>query len=286
MGFLLVTAVLVVTFGRLGDQYGRAKLFNLGFLIFTVGLVRVRARARTAARPVRCELIALRVVQGVGGAMIMANSTAIITDAFPPERRGFALGVNQVAGARRIVPGSGRSAACCPSGTGGRCSGSACRSASVGHVDRATATCTTEPRTSTTRVVHRLVGQPHLRRRADRTARRDHLRAAAVRRARHGLDRRLAVLAGVIGGVAAARSRSWFIENRVADPMINLQLFKIRAFTAGQRGEPARRDGARRSAVHADHLAAGHLAAAARLRLRRHAAVGGHLHAAADRSAS
>ena len=53
MGFLLVTAVLVVTFGRLGDQYGRAKLFNLGFLIFTLGSIGCAARARTAAPPAR-----------------------------------------------------------------------------------------------------------------------------------------------------------------------------------------------------------------------------------------
>jgi EmrB/QacA subfamily drug resistance transporter len=95
MGFLLATAVLVVTFGRLGDQYGRARLFNLGFLIFTVASVGCALVPSTGAAGA-IEIILLRVVQGVGGAMVMANSTAIITDAFPPERRGFALGVNQV----------------------------------------------------------------------------------------------------------------------------------------------------------------------------------------------
>jgi MFS family permease len=96
MGFLLVTAVLVVTFGRLGDQYGRAKLFNLGFLIFTIASIGC-ALVPNGGAAGALEIILLRVVQGVGGAMVMANSTAIITDAFPPERRGFALGVNQVA---------------------------------------------------------------------------------------------------------------------------------------------------------------------------------------------
>ncbi len=95
MGFLLVTAVLVVTFGRLGDQYGRARLFNLGFLIFTIASVAC-ALVPNSGSAGALELIGLRVVQGVGGAMIMANSTAIITDAFPPDRRGFALGLNQV----------------------------------------------------------------------------------------------------------------------------------------------------------------------------------------------
>jgi MFS family permease len=95
MGFLLVTAVLVVTFGRLGDQYGRAKLFNLGFAIFTLGALGC-ALVPSSGGAGALEIIIMRVVQGVGGAMVMANSTALITDAFPPDRRGFALGVNQV----------------------------------------------------------------------------------------------------------------------------------------------------------------------------------------------
>ena len=97
MGYLLVTAVLVVTFGRLGDQYGRARLFNLGFAIFTAGSIACALIPSTGAAGA-WELIGLRVVQGIGGAMLTANSTAIIADAFPPDRRGFALGVNQVAG--------------------------------------------------------------------------------------------------------------------------------------------------------------------------------------------
>jgi len=97
MGYMLVTAVLVVTFGRLGDQYGRAKLFNLGFAIFTIGSVAC-ALVPNSGSAGALELIGLRILQGIGGAMLTANSTAIITDAFPPDRRGFALGVNQVAG--------------------------------------------------------------------------------------------------------------------------------------------------------------------------------------------
>jgi EmrB/QacA subfamily drug resistance transporter len=96
MGYLLVTAVLVVTFGRLGDQYGRAKLFNLGFLIFTIASIACALIPNRGAAGA-LELISLRIVQGIGGAMLTANSTALITDAFPPDRRGFALGVNQVA---------------------------------------------------------------------------------------------------------------------------------------------------------------------------------------------
>jgi MFS family permease len=96
MGFLLVTAVLVVTLGRLGDIYGRVRIYNLGFVVFTVGSVAL------AIDPFRngsgaMWLILWRVVQGVGAAMLFANATAILTDAFPANRRGFALGINQVA---------------------------------------------------------------------------------------------------------------------------------------------------------------------------------------------
>jgi MFS family permease len=97
MGYLLATAVLVVTFGRLGDQYGRARLFNLGFAIFTAGSIACALIPNTGTAGA-WELIGLRVFQGIGGAMLTANSTAIIADTFPPDRRGFALGVNQVAG--------------------------------------------------------------------------------------------------------------------------------------------------------------------------------------------
>ena len=96
MGFLLVSAVFVVTFGRLGDMYGRVKIYNLGFVVFAA------SSAVLAVDPLdggngALWLIAGRVVQGVGGAMLFANSTAILTDAFPANQRGMALGINQVA---------------------------------------------------------------------------------------------------------------------------------------------------------------------------------------------
>ncbi|HUX70427.1 MAG TPA: MFS transporter [Cellulomonadaceae bacterium] len=96
MGYMLVTAVLVVTFGRLGDMYGRVRIYNLGFVVFTVGSIALSLDPFTAG-PGAMWLIAWRVVQGVGGAMLFANSTAILTDAFPVHRRGMALGINQVA---------------------------------------------------------------------------------------------------------------------------------------------------------------------------------------------
>ena len=96
MGYLLVTAVLVVSFGRLGDMYGRVKMYNLGFAIFTVFSILLGATWMTGVDGA-LWLISMRVLQGVGGAFLMANSSAILTDAFPEDQRGLALGINAVA---------------------------------------------------------------------------------------------------------------------------------------------------------------------------------------------
>ncbi len=97
MGYMVVTAVLVVTFGRIGDMFGRVKLYNLGFAIFTAGSL-AASLTYFDGSAAAYFLIAMRIVQGVGGAMLMANSAAILTDAFPADERGMALGVNTVAG--------------------------------------------------------------------------------------------------------------------------------------------------------------------------------------------
>src|SRR2546421_5845612 len=96
MGFLLVSAVLVVALGRLGDMYGRVKLYNLGFVIFTLASIALSVDPFRGG-PGALWLIGWRVVQAVGGSMVFANSTAILTDAFPARQRGMALGINQVA---------------------------------------------------------------------------------------------------------------------------------------------------------------------------------------------
>jgi MFS family permease len=96
MGYLVVSAVLVVAFGRLGDIYGRVKMYNAGFLIFTLASIAL-ALTPDVGSAGALELIGLRIVQGVGGALLMANSMAILTDAFPVTERGMALGINQVA---------------------------------------------------------------------------------------------------------------------------------------------------------------------------------------------
>ncbi len=97
MGYLVVTAVLVVSFGRLGDMYGRVRMYNAGFAIFTVFSVLLSVTWLTGT-PGALWLIVMRLLQGVGGALLMANSSAIITDAFPAHQRGLALGLNMVAG--------------------------------------------------------------------------------------------------------------------------------------------------------------------------------------------
>jgi MFS family permease len=97
MGYLVVTAVLVVTFGRLGDIFGRVRMYNGGFAVFTfasIALSLTPGHGGSAAM----WLIVWRIIQGVGGALLMANSTAILTDAFKPSERGRAMGISMVAG--------------------------------------------------------------------------------------------------------------------------------------------------------------------------------------------
>ena len=96
MGYLVVTAVLVVFFGRLGDMYGRVRIYNLGFAIFTFAAIALSFDPFELGGGA-LWLIGWRLVQGIGGAMLMASSAAILTDAFPSNQRGMALGVNMVA---------------------------------------------------------------------------------------------------------------------------------------------------------------------------------------------
>src|SRR6478736_853650 len=96
MGYLVVTAVLVVLFGRLGDMYGRVRIYNLGFIVFTFAAIALSFDPFDLGGGAMW-LIGWRVVQGIGGAMLMASSSAILTDAFPANQRGMALGVNMVA---------------------------------------------------------------------------------------------------------------------------------------------------------------------------------------------
>ncbi len=97
MGYLVVTAVLVVTFGRLGDMFGRVRMYNAGFAVFSAASLALSLCPWYGSKGAMW-LIVWRVVQGVGGALLTANSAAILTDAFPSSQRGFAIGVSVIAG--------------------------------------------------------------------------------------------------------------------------------------------------------------------------------------------
>ncbi|HZT53108.1 MAG TPA: MFS transporter [Gaiellaceae bacterium] len=97
LGFLVVTAVLVVSLGRLGDMFGRVRIYNLGFAVFTAFSILLSVTWLHGGAGA-LWLIGMRIGQGVGGAMLFANSAAILTDAFPPDQRGLALGINGIAG--------------------------------------------------------------------------------------------------------------------------------------------------------------------------------------------
>jgi MFS family permease len=96
LGFMVVMAVLLVSLGRLGDIYGRVRMFNLGFAVFTLFSILLSVTWMHGSAGA-LWLILMRVGQGVGGSLIFANSSAILTDAFPHNQRGLALGVNSIA---------------------------------------------------------------------------------------------------------------------------------------------------------------------------------------------
>lgn len=95
-GYLIVTATLLITCGRISDIYGRVRLYNLGFAIFAVGSTLLYLTPNTGTLGAT-ELTVFRIIQAVGAAFLFSNSAAIITDAFPAHERGKALGINQIA---------------------------------------------------------------------------------------------------------------------------------------------------------------------------------------------
>ena len=97
LGYLVVTSVLIVSLGRLGDMVGRVRIYNLGFVIYTAASL-LLAVCWLQGRAGATYLVVFRIVQGVGGACLLANAAAIITDAFPPGQRGMALGLNNIVG--------------------------------------------------------------------------------------------------------------------------------------------------------------------------------------------
>jgi EmrB/QacA subfamily drug resistance transporter len=104
LGYMVVTSVLIVSLGRLGDMFGRVRIYNLGFVIYTIASLFLTVDWMTG-RAGASYLIVFRIVQGVGGACLLANAAAIITDAFPPNQRGMALGINNIVGVSGMFVG-------------------------------------------------------------------------------------------------------------------------------------------------------------------------------------
>jgi MFS family permease len=104
LGYMVVGSVLIVSLGRLGDMYGRVKIYNLGFVIYTAASLLLTINWLTG-RAGATYLIVFRIVQGIGGACLMANSAAIVTDAFPANQRGMALGINNIVGVSGMFVG-------------------------------------------------------------------------------------------------------------------------------------------------------------------------------------
>src|SRR5436305_1556175 len=104
LGYMIVGSVLIVSLGRLGDMFGRVRIYNLGFVIYTAASLVLTVDWLTG--PAGADyLIVFRIVQGIGGACLMANAAAIITDAFPENQRGMALGINNIVGVSGMFVG-------------------------------------------------------------------------------------------------------------------------------------------------------------------------------------
>jgi EmrB/QacA subfamily drug resistance transporter len=104
LGYMVVSSVLIVSLGRLGDMFGRVRIYNLGFVIYTVASLLLTIDWMTG-RAGATYLIVFRIVQGIGGACLLANAAAIITDAFPTNQRGTALGINNIVGVSGMFVG-------------------------------------------------------------------------------------------------------------------------------------------------------------------------------------
>ena len=226
MGYLVVTAVLVVSFGRLGDMFGRVRMYNAGFLVFTLASIALSLTPGHGGGAAMW-LIGWRVVQGIGGALLMANSTAILTDAFKANERGMAMGINMVA----AIAGSfiGLIA-------GGLLAEVHWRLVFWVNVPFGI---------FGTAWAYLKLRETGVRRRAKLDIAGNVTFAAGMVLILIGITYGLQphgghdmgwtgpwVLGELIGGVVLLVA-FWLIENNVAEPMFNLKLFRIRAFSAG-----------------------------------------------------
>ncbi|MCP9965250.1 MFS transporter [Actinomadura madurae] len=227
MGYMLVSAVLVVTLGRLGDMFGRVRMYNAGFAVFTVGTL-VLALDPFHGSAGALWLIGWRIFQGIGGALLMANSAAILTDAFPAHRRGMAMGVNQVAGIAGTFIGLV---------AGGLLSEINWRlvffaSAPIGIIGTVWA-YRSLVETATRAVAARIDWLGNITFAVGLTGLLAAITYGIQPYGGHDMGwTNPWVIGGMAGGVAVLILFCW-IETRVAQPMFHLGLFRIRAFTAG-----------------------------------------------------
>ncbi|MGD9986011.1 MFS transporter [Pseudonocardia sp.] len=226
MGYLVVTAVLVVSFGRLGDMFGRTTMYNLGFAVFTVFSV-LLAATWMHGDGAAIWLIVMRVLQGVGGALLLANSTAILTDAFPAHQRGLALGINQVAAI------GGSFVGLVVGGVLGPVNWHWVFLVSVPVGVFGTIWAYLKLRATGTRARARLDWWGNVTFAVGLVAILVGITYGIQPYAGHTMGwTSPLVLTLVVGGIAVLALFAW-IETRVPDPMFRLSLFRIRAFTAG-----------------------------------------------------
>jgi len=226
MGFLVVTGVLVVSFGRLGDMFGRVRMFNAGFAIFALFSI-LLSLTWMHGSAAGWYLIAMRIMQGVGGAMLMANSSAILTDAFPASERGLALGLNQVAGI------AGSFIGLILGGVLGPISWRYVFLVSVPFGVGGTIWSYLKLRELGIRMPSRLDWWGNLTFAAGLIAVLVGITYGIQPYGGHTMGWTSPLVLALIGGGLAVLALFCFIETRVADPMFRLALFRIRPFTAG-----------------------------------------------------
>jgi len=226
MGFLVVTGVLVVSFGRLGDMFGRVRMFNAGFAVFALFSIMLSVTWLHGAAG-GWFLIAMRIFQGVGGAMLMANSGAILTDAFPHHQRGLALGLNQVAGI------AGSFIGLVLGGVLGPLSWRWVFLVSVPFGVMGTIWSYLKLRETGTRLPARLDWWGNLTFAAGLIAVLVGITYGIQPYGGHTMGWTSPLVLGLIIGGLAVLAAFCVIETRVEDPMFRLSLFRIRAFTFG-----------------------------------------------------
>ena len=226
MGFLLITSVLVLTFGRLGDMYGRVRMYNLGFAIFTVFSILLSINWMTGTAGA-LWIILMRAGQAIGGSLEFANSSAILTDAFPEDQRGLALGINSVAAITGSFIGLVLGGVLAP------VDWRLVFLISVPFGVFGTAWAYLKLVDNGVRVPARIDWLGNITFALGLTAVLTGVVYGIQPYGGHPMGWTNPFVLGMVGGGFALLATFCWVETRVADPMFRLHLFKIRSFTAG-----------------------------------------------------